>query len=164
MLTMVFAGGGAGEEGAPSLQLPDVFCALGCLIAEGRLPAGESGAAGRGYTEGPHVELPGRVSRHKCSEQDYLVSNRYLLLLSKYSNKIYKVCVWHTCVRDSGITAVVECLSEVRTASPAAGPALLRFLCTATPAVLTVHLYSGGPQQPSCHRLQCIPLFHPLEV
>jgi hypothetical protein len=69
-------GGGAGgqyssqDEGPSSFEPPDVFCALGSLIVEGRLRAG----GGRGFAEGPHVELPGRISRHKCSSQEYLVS------------------------------------------------------------------------------------------
>ena len=58
------------EEGS-SLELPELFCSLGSLIVEGRLPgAGQ----GRGYYEGPHVELPGKISRHQCSQNEYLVS------------------------------------------------------------------------------------------
>ena len=58
-----------------SLDLPELFCSLGSLIVEGRLPAESEAEAGtRGYTEGPHVELPGKISRHKCSDNQYLVS------------------------------------------------------------------------------------------
>lgn len=55
-----------------NLEPADVFCALGTLIVEGRLPA-KDGSSRRGYYEGPHVELPGRKNRHKCSSEDYLV-------------------------------------------------------------------------------------------
>lgn len=36
----------------------------------------EQGGRGeaRGYYEGPHVELPGKISRHKCSPNNPLVS------------------------------------------------------------------------------------------
>ena len=92
------AAGGGNDDSAPSLEPPDVFCALGSLIVEGRIPdrgkngrattttAGASAAAGsgaaaaevvgggRGCYEGPHVELPGRISRHKCCYDEYLVS------------------------------------------------------------------------------------------
>ena len=86
------------EDTSKSYEPSDVFCALGSLIAEGRLPAanttllldqaglsadttaaaavGSGGSkGGRGYTEGPHVEMPGRISRHKCSSDERLVSN-----------------------------------------------------------------------------------------
>ena len=79
-----------------------MFCALGSLIAEGRLPAANAGEAsslldqaavlaaggeaaalsskgGRGYTEGPHVEMPGRISKHRCSTDERLVSNNICL-------------------------------------------------------------------------------------
>ena len=90
------AAGGGNDDSAPSLEPPDVFCALGSLIVEGRIPdrgkngrattttagasAGSGAAAaevvggGRGCYEGPHVELPGRISRHKCCYDEYLVS------------------------------------------------------------------------------------------
>ena len=61
------------EEGS-SLDLPDVFCSLGSLIVESRLPTEGFARKGPGYYEGPHVELPGKISRHKCSETEYLVS------------------------------------------------------------------------------------------
>ena len=61
------------EEGS-SFDLPDVFCSLGSLIVEGRLPTEGFATKGRGYYEGPHVELPGKISRHKCTETEYLVS------------------------------------------------------------------------------------------
>ena len=67
---------GAHED---SLDLPELFCSLGSLIVEGRLPAegqGQGEAASRGYSEGPHVELPGKISRHKCSDEEYLVSRK----------------------------------------------------------------------------------------
>ena len=57
-----------------------LYTTVGSLIVEGRLPAGAGGGAGgasgggRGYYEGPHVELPGKISRHKCSQNEYLVS------------------------------------------------------------------------------------------
>ena len=43
----------------------------------------EQGGRGeaRGYYEGPHVELPGKISRHKCSPDSQLVSLLVLLLL-----------------------------------------------------------------------------------
>ena len=81
-------GGGASgqylgqDEGPSSFEPPDVFCALGSLIVEGRLRAG---GVGRGFAEGPHVELPGRISRHKCSSQEYLVSTNYLPALNPCS-------------------------------------------------------------------------------
>ena len=63
-----------------SLDLPELFCSLGSLIVEGRLPAESEAEAGtRGYTEGPHVELPGKISRHKCSDNQYLVSTQTFL-------------------------------------------------------------------------------------
>ena len=62
------------QEDGSSLELPDVFCSLGSLIVEGRLPAEGFAARGRGYYEGPHIELPGKISRHKCSPSEYLVS------------------------------------------------------------------------------------------
>ena len=68
------------EAGTGSVELPDLFCALGCLILEGRLPTGREDSVeefgksgGRGYCEGPHVELPGKVSKHKCSSEHNLV-------------------------------------------------------------------------------------------
>ena len=80
-LTWYCAGGGPSPVSAPpgvhedSLDLPELFCSLGSLIVEGRLPAESEAEAGtRGYTEGPHVELPGKISRHKCSDSQYLVS------------------------------------------------------------------------------------------
>jgi len=70
-------------------ELADVFCGLGCLIVEGRLPSPDSP---RGFAEGPHVPspagivavglsgagtallAPGGHARHDCSEDNYLVS------------------------------------------------------------------------------------------
>jgi len=77
--------GSVHDEGS-SLDLPDVFCSLGSLIVEGRLPAEGFGANGRGYYEGPHVELPGKISRHKCSQNEYLCNKnenfrKHMLLL-----------------------------------------------------------------------------------
>ena len=66
----LFPGAGHCEDGS-SLEPPELFCSLGSLIVEGRLPSDQGS---RGYTEGPHVELPGRISRHKCSQTEYLVS------------------------------------------------------------------------------------------
>ena len=77
---LIFAGVSAGPAvaGEESLDLPELFCSLGSLIVEGRLPAESEAEAGtRGYTEGPHVELPGKISRHKCSNNQYLVSTDY---------------------------------------------------------------------------------------
>ena len=64
------------HDDGSSLELSELFCSLGSLIVEGRLPEGDGGASsgGRGYYEGPHVELPGKISRHKCSQNEYLVS------------------------------------------------------------------------------------------
>ena len=71
----IFAGAGhSAEDSGSCLELPELFCSLGSLIVEGRLPASGARGSGRGYTEGPHVELPGRISRHKCSQTEYLVS------------------------------------------------------------------------------------------
>lgn len=78
--SMAGGGGGVGagkphSNGEPAVEPPDVFCSLGSLVVEGRLPAGEGsggGRGGRGYYEGPHVELPGRISRHKCSNTQIL--------------------------------------------------------------------------------------------
>ena len=67
------ASSGMQEEGS-SLDIPDVFCSLGSLIVEGRLPTKGFATKERGYYEGPHVDLPGKISRHKCSETEYLVS------------------------------------------------------------------------------------------
>lgn len=71
------------------MDLPDIFCSLGSLIAEGRLPReSEQGGRGeaRGYYEGPHVELPGKISRHKCSPDTQLCQKnehfrKHMLLL-----------------------------------------------------------------------------------
>ena len=74
--------GGGGADDAPSLEPPDVFCALGSLVVEGRIPdRGAGRGGGRGYHEGSHVELPGRISRHKCSIDEYLVSYFFKLWL-----------------------------------------------------------------------------------
>ena len=71
----ILAGGDhSAEDSGSCLELPELFCSLGSLIVEGRLPASGARGSGRGYTEGPHVELPGRISRHKCSQTEYLVS------------------------------------------------------------------------------------------
>ncbi len=73
----------------PSEPTPDVFCGLGSLIVEGRVP---SGNGERGFVEGPHVPQPapaaavkGAVAtkaavqkRHQCSSDDYLVSLQQL--------------------------------------------------------------------------------------
>jgi len=83
------SGGPHGSHGGheDSLELPELFCSLGSLIVEGRLPAEVQGEAGtRGYTEGPHVELPGKISRHKCSNNEYLCNKnenfrKHMLLL-----------------------------------------------------------------------------------
>jgi hypothetical protein len=51
---------------------PDVFCSLGSLIVEGRVPANVE----RGYGEGPHVP-PSRnvpLARHECSDDNFMVS------------------------------------------------------------------------------------------
>jgi len=74
------------QEDGSSLELPDVFCSLGSLIVEGRLPAEGFAARGRGYYEGPHIELPGKISRHKCSPSEYLCKKnenlrKHMLLL-----------------------------------------------------------------------------------
>ena len=59
------------------MEPPDVFCSLGSLIVEGRLPRpGQS----RGCGEGPHVPPPNLhggpalAQRHHCSQENYLVS------------------------------------------------------------------------------------------
>merc|ERR1719189_1134626 len=82
-------GGGVRGEDGPSMDLPDIFCSLGSLIAEGRLPReSEQGGRGeaRGYYEGPHVELPGKISRHKCGPDNQLCQKnehfrKHMLLL-----------------------------------------------------------------------------------
>jgi hypothetical protein len=52
---------------------PDVFCSLGSLIVEGRLPSEDD----RGYGEGPHVPPARSVGggRHECSQDHFLVSS-----------------------------------------------------------------------------------------
>jgi len=75
-----------GHDDGSSLGVSDVFCSLGSLIVEGRLPTEGTGPKGRGYYEGPHVELPGKISRHKCSENFYLCKKnenfrKHMLLL-----------------------------------------------------------------------------------
>ena len=55
---------------------PDVFCSLGSLIVEGRVPANDD----RGYGEGPHVP-PSRnvpIPRHECSEDNFMVCFFYI--------------------------------------------------------------------------------------
>ena len=56
------------------LEPPDVFCNLGCLIVEGRVPKGN----GRGFGEGPHVPRTGvgnkGANKHECSFDSYMVS------------------------------------------------------------------------------------------
>jgi len=79
-------GGGRMQEDGQCQELPEVFCLLGSLIVEGRLPAEGFASKGRGYYEGPHVELPGRLSRHKCSQTEYLCKKnenfrKHMLLL-----------------------------------------------------------------------------------
>ena len=57
----------------PSHELPDVFCGLGSLIVEGRLP---NIGSDRGYGEGPHVPMPGNLAlsrQHECSSTSYMV-------------------------------------------------------------------------------------------
>jgi len=78
--------GASGQEDGSCCAEPDVFCSLGSLIVEGRLPTESVGAKGRGYYEGPHVELPGKISRHKCSQNEYLCKKnenfrKHMLLL-----------------------------------------------------------------------------------
>ena len=62
---------------SPTMEMtPDVFCNLGSLIVEGRVPRGH----GRGFGEGPHVPPPygaGAFNRHECSEESYMVSKTY---------------------------------------------------------------------------------------
>jgi hypothetical protein len=101
----LFSGGGGGgstggpygggqclpsqDEGPSSFEPPDVFCALGSLIVEGRLPRA---GGGRGCAEGPHVELPGRISRHKCSAHQYLVSLQALFTTYSWYYHRKKLC------------------------------------------------------------------------
>ena len=58
-----------------AVEPPDVFCNLGSLIVEGRMP--RPGAA-RGCGEGPHVPMQkihgAAGQRHECSLEDLLVS------------------------------------------------------------------------------------------
>jgi hypothetical protein len=51
---------------------PDVFCSLGSLIVEGRVPSNDD----RGYAEGPHVPPPRNIpiGRHECSEDHFMVT------------------------------------------------------------------------------------------
>ena len=84
-MTMAAAGPMASNASSPSppgsssleeaVEPPDVFCNLGSLIVEGRMP--RPGAA-RGCGEGPHVPMPNihgaAGQRHECSLGNYLVS------------------------------------------------------------------------------------------
>jgi hypothetical protein len=86
---------GSSMQGGSSLDLPDVFCSLGSLIVEGRLPTEGFATKGCCYYVGPHVELPGKISKHKCSETEDLVSlihshGRFSLLA--YTTHSYNVC------------------------------------------------------------------------
>ena len=74
------ASAAAEQPATPGFEAPDVFCALGSLIVEGRLPQEGSG---RGYGEGPHVPLMSHQKYHLCSFNDILVSKK---LLQKVSN------------------------------------------------------------------------------
>ena len=80
---IIFLPGGVIRDDGTNLELSELFCSLGSLIVEGRLPAGAgaggTSGGGRGYYEGPHVELPGKISRHKCSPIEYLVSTRVVV-------------------------------------------------------------------------------------
>ena len=79
-------GGGGAEDGGlpsastpcplvvvedPTCEPPEVFCGLGSLIVEGRVPLqGHE----RGFGEGPHVPHPAAKHRHECSQDSYMVS------------------------------------------------------------------------------------------
>ena len=65
---------------SPLTEPPEVFCSLGSLIVEGRVPTRDD----RGYGEGPHVPPRGgmggqrqsKAPAHECSEEEYMVSLR----------------------------------------------------------------------------------------
>lgn len=70
------AAAGAGGGGSnTNHEPPDVFCSLGSLIVEGRVPKEEDR---RGYVEGPHVpQQPGNPQAHRfheCSMDSVVVS------------------------------------------------------------------------------------------
>ena len=73
------AGAAAAAASDAADQPPDVFCGLGSLIVEGRLPISDQvggDGGGRGYREGPHVPPPpGSITghRHECHEENYMV-------------------------------------------------------------------------------------------
>ncbi len=54
----------------PACEPPEVFCGLGSLIVEGRVPIQGSE---RGFGEGPHVPLAATKSRHECSVERQMV-------------------------------------------------------------------------------------------
>ena len=59
-----------------SLNLQSCPLTLKRLPRSSNFRESEQGGRGeaRGYYEGPHVELPGKISRHKCSPDSQLVS------------------------------------------------------------------------------------------
>jgi len=50
---------------------PEVFCVLGSLIVEGRVPVKDD----RGFGEGPHVPFPRALAnvRHECNAENFMV-------------------------------------------------------------------------------------------
>lgn len=63
------------ERNDSGLEPPDVFCGIGSLIVEGRVPHRTNE---RGFKEGPHVPPLGgglrQTSPHLCSGEEYMVS------------------------------------------------------------------------------------------
>jgi len=147
-------GGARGGEDGPGVDLPDIFCSLGSLIAEGRLPREwEQGGRGeaRGYYEGPHVELPGKISRHKCSPNNPLCQKNELFrkhMLLLWQNNV-PMCV--------EVLMSPECPGTLRaglavTSVPEPGTVLLEQW---TVAVLPANL-SSGPLMTSLALLQAV--------
>ena len=65
---------------------PDVFCSLGSLIVEGRVPSKDD----RGYAEGPHVPPPRNIpiGRHECTSDNFMVIIFNFFLIGFYSGDL----------------------------------------------------------------------------
>lgn len=66
---------------------PDVFCGLGSLIVEGRVPVNDD----RGFGEGPHVPFP--KGRHECAGENSVVSI-WILAHIFVAMDIWLICKW----------------------------------------------------------------------